>query len=162
MRTAHEADIPSNDAPPHFIPHHYAKKREIMRRCGYTMRLDTMTADDLREFHKYLVNEAEYYEHYPQIFDDIEERFKPRQLTENSINTIFRRIRTVVNWSLKHNIITNAPFATFETNLRHCDKSHSTKDIYRQPVQEGERPEPCCLSFWSYRRKQSFCTLQRD
>ena len=46
-------------------------QREIMRRRGYTMRLDAITADDLREFHKYLVNEAEYYEHYPQIFDDI-------------------------------------------------------------------------------------------
>lgn len=96
------------------LQHFERFQREIMRRRGYTMRLDAITADDLREFHKYLVNEAEYYEHYPQIFDDIEERFKPRQLTENSINTIFRRIRTVVNWCLKHNITTNDPFATFE------------------------------------------------
>lgn len=96
------------------LQHFERFQREIMRRRGYTLRLDAITADDLREFHKYLVNEAEYYEHYPQIFDDIEERFKPRQLTENSINTIFRRIRTVVNWCLKHNITTNDPFATFE------------------------------------------------
>lgn len=96
------------------LQHFERFQKEIMRRRGYTMRLDTMTANDLREFHKYLVNEAEYYEHYPQIFDDIDERFKPRQLTENSINTIFRRIRTVVNWCLKHNITTNDPFATFE------------------------------------------------
>jgi site-specific recombinase XerD len=96
------------------LQHFERFQREIMRRRGYTMRLDAITADDLREFHKYLVNEAGYYEHYPQIFDDIEERFKPRQLTENSINTIFRRIRTVVNWCLKHNITTNDPFATFE------------------------------------------------
>ena len=96
------------------LQHFERFQREIIRRRGYTMRLDAITADDLREFHKYLVNEAEYYEHYPQIFDDIEERFKPRQLTENSINTIFRRIRTVVNWCLKHNITTNDPFATFE------------------------------------------------
>ena len=96
------------------LQHFERFQREIMRRRGYTMRLDAITADDLREFHKYLVNEAGYYEHYPQIFVDIEERFKPRQLTENSINTIFRRIRTVVNWCLKHNITTNDPFATFE------------------------------------------------
>ena len=96
------------------LQHFERFQREIMRRRGYAMRLDAITADDLREFHKYLVNEAGYYEHYPQIFDDIEERFKPRQLTENSINTIFRRIRTVVNWCLKHNITTNDPFATFE------------------------------------------------
>ena len=96
------------------LQHFERFQREIMRRRGYTMRLDAITADDLREFHKYLVNEAGYYEHYPQIFDDIEERFKPRQLTENSINTIFRRIRTIVNWCLKHNITTNDPFATFE------------------------------------------------
>ena len=96
------------------LQHFERFQREIMRRRGYTMRLDAITADDLREFHKYLVNEAEYYEHYHQIFNDIEERFKPRQLTENSINTIFRRIRTVVNWCLKHNITTNDPFATFE------------------------------------------------
>ena len=66
------------------LQHFERFQREIMRRRGYTMRLDAITADDLREFHKYLVNEAGYYEHYPQIFDDIEERFKPRQLTENS------------------------------------------------------------------------------
>lgn len=96
------------------LQHFERFQRKIMRRRGYTMRLDAITADDLREFHKYLVNEAGYYEHYPQIFDDIDERFKPRQLTENSINTIFRRIRTVVNWCLKHNITTNDPFATFE------------------------------------------------
>lgn len=96
------------------LQHFERFQREIMRRRGYAMRLDAITADDLREFHKYLVNEAGYYEHYPQIFDDIEERFKPRQLTENSINTIFRRIRTVVNWCLMHNITTNDPFATFE------------------------------------------------
>ncbi|MBQ9094213.1 MAG: tyrosine-type recombinase/integrase [Prevotella sp.] len=96
------------------ILHFERFQREIMRRRGYTMRIDTMTADDLREFQKYLVNETEYYERYPQIYDDIEARYKLRQLTENSINTIFRKMRTVVNWCLKHNITDNDPFATFE------------------------------------------------
>ena len=96
------------------IMHFERFQREIMRRRGYTMRIDTMTADDLREFQKYLVNETEFYERYPQIYDDIEARYKLRQLTENSINTIFRKMRTVVNWCLKHNITANDPFSTFE------------------------------------------------
>lgn len=96
------------------ILHFERFQREIMRRRGYTMRIDTMTADDLREFQKYLVNETEFYERYPQIYDDIEARYKLRQLTENSINTIFRKMRTVVNWCLKHNITANDPFSTFE------------------------------------------------
>ncbi len=89
-------------------------QREIMRRRGYTMRIDTMTADDLRAFHQYLTHESEYLEHYPQIFDELPKNQKPYKLTENSINTIFRKLRTVVNWCLKHNITTNDAFATFE------------------------------------------------
>ncbi len=89
-------------------------QREIMRRRGYTMRIDTMTADDLRAFHQYLTHEFEYLEHYPQIFDELPKNQKPYKLTENSINTIFRKLRTVVNWCLKHNITTNDAFATFE------------------------------------------------
>ncbi len=96
------------------ILHFERYQREIMRKRGYTMRLDTMTADDLREFHKYLMNESELLEHYPRIFDDVPERNRPHKLTENSINTIFRKLRTVVNWCLKHNVTTNDAFATFE------------------------------------------------
>lgn len=98
----------------HKLEHFERFQREIMRRRGYSMRIDTMTADDLRELQRYLTHEAEYVERYPQIFDDTEERFHPRQLTENSINAIFRRMRTVVNWYVKHNLTTNDPFATFE------------------------------------------------
>lgn len=73
-----------------------------------------MTADDLREFQKYLANESDYYERYPQIFDDIKSKDRPRHLTENAIHSILKRLRTVVNWCLKHNITTNDPFATYE------------------------------------------------
>lgn len=96
------------------ILHFERFQREIMRRRGYTMRIDTMTADDLREFQKYLVNEGEYVVRYPQIFDDVEKSKAPRHLTENAIHAIFKKIRTVFNWCLKHNITTNDPFATFE------------------------------------------------
>lgn len=96
------------------ILHFERYQREIMRRRGYAMRLDTMTADDLREFHRYLTSEGEIYRHYPQIFDDIKTCDAPRRLTENAINTIFRRIRTVVNWCLKHGITDNDPYATYE------------------------------------------------
>ena len=96
------------------IQHFERYQSDIMRRRGYTMRIDTMTADDLREFQKYLFNEADIYEHYPQVFDDISSHDRPRHLTENAINSIFKRLRTVVNWCLKHNITTNDPFATFE------------------------------------------------
>ena len=96
------------------IKHFERYQREIMRRRGYTMRIDTMTADDLREFQKYLANEAEYFERYPQIFDDINKRETPRHLTENAIHSILKRLRTVVNWCLKHNVTTNDPFATYE------------------------------------------------
>lgn len=96
------------------IKHFERYQREIMRRRSYTMRIDTMTADDLREFQKYLANESDYYEHYPQIFDDIKPKDRPRHLTENAIHSILKRLRTVVNWCLKHNITTNDPFATYE------------------------------------------------
>lgn len=89
-------------------------QREIMRRRGYSMQIDTMTADDLREFWKFLANEGDYLTRYPQIFDEMKKGEAPRKLSENSINCIFRRIRTVVNWCLKHNLTTNDPYASFE------------------------------------------------
>ena len=90
-------------------------QRNIMRRRGYTMNVDTMTADDLREFQKYLTHEAEYAEHYPDVFAHLTGASRPRHITENGLNAIFRMIRTVTNWCVNHGITTNDPFATFET-----------------------------------------------
>ena len=96
------------------IQHFERYQRDIMRRRGYTMRLDIMTADDLREFHKYLTDEGKIYQRYPQIFDDIRKQDAPYRLSENAIYSILRRVHVIVNWCLKHNIITNDPFATYE------------------------------------------------
>lgn len=90
-------------------------KREIVKCRDYALCMDTMTADDLRSFRNFLVMETKLYGEHPELFVGMRKGGKrPCEQSENSLNTIFRRIRTVVNYNLKNQLISNDPFATFE------------------------------------------------
>ena len=93
------------------------------KRRGYALNVDTMTADDLRELQDYILHEHEYVETYPEIFKDLKSNCLPRPRSENTLNTIFRRLRTVINWCIKNKYTLNNPFDSFET----------PKDLYGPP-----------------------------
>lgn len=88
---------------------------KIMKRRNFGLNVDTMTSDDLRSLQAFICKEADFYEEYPELYEDIPKGHAPREQSENSLNTIFRRIHTVTNYCLKNRITTNDPFATFET-----------------------------------------------
>ncbi len=97
--------------------------RDVKKRRGFYLNIDTMTASDMRLFQDFLLHEHEYYTLYPKIYEGIQQQYAPRQLALNTLNTIFRRLRTVMNWCLKNNYTSNDAFSSFET----------PKDLYGPP-----------------------------
>ena len=89
--------------------------KTIMKRRNFGLNVDTMTSDDLRSLQAFICKEVDFYDEFPELYTDIEKGYAPREQSENSLNTIFRRIHTVTNYCLKNNLTTNDPFATFET-----------------------------------------------
>lgn len=89
--------------------------KTIMKRRNFGLNVDTMTSDDLRSLQAFICKEVDFYDEYPELYTDIEKEYAPREQSENSLNTIFRRIHTVTNYCLKNKLTTNDPFATFET-----------------------------------------------
>jgi len=81
---------------------------------GYVLNVNNMTADDLRELQDYILHEHEYIESYPEIFKDMKPNCLPRPRSENTLNGIFRRLRTVINWCIKSKYTLNNPFDGFE------------------------------------------------
>lgn len=89
--------------------------KTIMKRRNFGLNVDTMTSDDLRSLQAFICKEVDFYDEYPELYTDVEKGYAPREQSENSLNTIFRRIHTVINYCLKNKLTTNDPFATFET-----------------------------------------------
>lgn len=92
-----------------------AYMRIVKKHRGYAMNVDTMTAEDLRALKDFMKHEHEYVTLYPEVYKDVKKGYAPREQSENSLNTIFRRIRTVINWCVKSKYTTNDAFSTFET-----------------------------------------------
>ena len=87
---------------------------------GFTMNIDSMTADDLREFESFLLGEY--------------------GISLNTIRTNMTLLRTVCNWARKHGVTTNDPFFGYEM----------PKALYGTPffltVQERDQVLSCDLS----------------
>lgn len=87
---------------------HFDRHQECNTRCliakvahferskgnGFTMNIDSMTADDLREFESFLLGEY--------------------GISQNTIRTNMTLLRTVCNWVRKHGVTTNDPFFGYE------------------------------------------------
>ena len=67
---------------------------ELSKGNGFTMNIDSMTADDLREFESFLLREYD--------------------ISLNTISTNMTLFRTVCNWVRKQGVTTNDPFLGYE------------------------------------------------
>ncbi len=85
-------------------------QHEIMHRRGYAVRLDTITPDDLRDFHNWLRDEHTYVEQYPLFYKDEDKHFVAQPRGDNSITGCMCHLRTVIKWCVKQGITTNNPF----------------------------------------------------
>ena len=89
-------------------------QREVMHKRGFSLRIDTMTSEDLHAYHEFLGKEHEYVNMFPAFYQDMKTSSIPRERAENSLNRVFSRLRTVFNWCIKNGLTTNNPFANYE------------------------------------------------
>ena len=73
-------------------------QHEVLHRRGFKLCIDTITADDLREFKSWLQEEHNLAGQYPLFYKDVEKQKYEQIRSENSITGYFYRIRTVVKW----------------------------------------------------------------
>jgi len=89
-------------------------QQEVMHRRGFRMTIDTVTADDLRGFRRWLQEEHTYGEQFPMFYKDVPEASYKQVRSENSITGYFYRIRTVIKWCVKKGLTTNNPFDQYQ------------------------------------------------
>ncbi len=88
-------------------------QHEVMHRRGFRLCIDTITADDLREFKKWLQEEHLLAEQFPLFYQGI----KPvtyQERSENAITGCFYRLRTVIKWCIKRGMTRNNPFDQYQ------------------------------------------------
>lgn len=89
-------------------------QHEVLHRRGFKLCIDTITADDLREFKSWLQEEHNLTGQYPLFYKDVEKQKYEQIRSENSITGYFYRIRTVVKWCIKRGLTRNNPFDQYQ------------------------------------------------
>lgn len=89
-------------------------QREVMHRRGFCLTVDTITADDLHEFKRWLQEEHTYGELYPTFYKDVPVSAYNKERSENSISSYMLRIRTIIKWCIKKGMTANDPFDKYQ------------------------------------------------
>ena len=89
-------------------------QRNVRKKKDYTMNVDNFTVDDLEAFQHYLIHENEYYHQYPQLYLGMDKWTAGTKRSDNTLHTVFTRLRTVVRWCIHQGITKNNPFDVFE------------------------------------------------
>ena len=80
---------------------------------GFTLYVDDVTSDMLRDIWDFFENEYRYFELYPTIYESIPEKRTPQPRGRNTLIDCFSRIRKFCNWCKENKRTTNTPFAAF-------------------------------------------------
>lgn len=89
-------------------------QQEVIHRRGFRLCVDSITADDLREFKEWLLAEHTYGELYPVFYRDIHPNKYAQVRSENTVTGYFYRIRTVIKWCVKNGMTRNNPFDRYQ------------------------------------------------
>lgn len=89
-------------------------QHEVLHRRGFKLCVDTITADDLREFKSWLQEEPNLAGQYPLFYKDVQKQKYEQIRSENSITGYFYRIRTVIKWCIKRGLTRNNPFDQYQ------------------------------------------------
>jgi integrase len=89
-------------------------QRTINNKKNYTMCIDTLTAKDLEMFYDYIVKEHTYYNLYPELYKGVGQWSGNIQRSDNTIHSIFTRLRTIIRWCIHQGYTTNNPFDTYD------------------------------------------------
>lgn len=79
----------------------------------FTLDVDTVTPETLRDMWDFFENEYQYYELYPSIYETIPEKRTPQPRGKNTLIDCFSRIRTFFLWCFDNKLTTNRPFDKF-------------------------------------------------
>ena len=80
---------------------------------GFTLYVDDVTSDMLRDIWDFFENEYRYFELYPTIYESIPEKRTPQPRGRNTLIDCFSRIRKFFNWCKENKRTTNTPFDDF-------------------------------------------------
>ena len=84
-----------------------------MGKEDFTLDVDRVTADTLRDIWNFLENEYRYCAIYPEIYEAIPEARTPQPRGKNTLLDCFSRIRTFFYWCNSHKKSRNRPFDNF-------------------------------------------------
>lgn len=90
--------------------------RSLLRFEAYTgkrFELDTLTADNIREFETYIRQEGAIVEKYPDLLETCPETRKIEARSENTIISRLEILRAVTLWAVKNGHTENNPFARY-------------------------------------------------
>ena len=76
--------------------------------------IDTITADDIRDFKLWMQEEYKYVDMYPVFYRNEKHRDVGQKRSENSMSGSLYRIRTVVKWCIKRGLTRNNPFVKYQ------------------------------------------------
>ena len=88
--------------------------QEVMHQRGFHLCIDSITADDIRDFKLWMQEEYRYVEMYPVFYKDELPRDVAQQRSENSMSGTLYRIRTVIKWCIKRGLTRNNPFDQYQ------------------------------------------------
>lgn len=90
-------------------------QREVLHKRAYSMRVDSITEEDLYAFKKFCMEEYLLAPKHPSIYKDIPRWRIPKEpLSENGMYDILHHINTVMKWCERNGIPTQKPFLRFE------------------------------------------------
>ena len=90
-------------------------KRQIEGRKSFTLYLDNLTANDMQDIWDYIMDEYRHYAEHPDFYS----RFTfvsgkvPVPLSHNFMTSVYRHIRSFLNWSVKNGLTTNERWRGF-------------------------------------------------
>lgn len=89
-------------------------RHEVMHQRGFHLCIDSITADDIRDFKFWLQEEHKYVDMYPVFYQNEVRRNVEQVRSENSMSGSLYRIRTVVKWCIKRGLTRNNPFDQYQ------------------------------------------------
>ncbi|MFR9556108.1 MAG: site-specific integrase [Rikenellaceae bacterium] len=102
----------------------YELYKRLTKVKGFSLSLDTITPETLRDIEQFLSNEYKFFEEdengklccnneYRPIYEAIPESRTPQQRGQNTLNDIFTKLRTFFLWAIEIGKTTNNPFKNF-------------------------------------------------
>ena len=89
-------------------------RHEVMHQRGFHLCIDSITADDIRDFKFWLQEEHKYVDMYPVFYQNEVRRNVEQVRSENSMSGSLYRVRTVIKWCIKRGLTRNNPFDQYQ------------------------------------------------